>query len=39
VSLALIAEGSERRQHIEAARAVWTSVDRPDLVETLKELF
>ncbi len=37
--LARIAEGDERTRHVEAARAAWKGIDRPDLVAKLDAEF
>jgi hypothetical protein len=37
--LALISSEAERRQHVDAARAAWSSIDRSDLVRQLDAEF
>jgi len=35
----MASDADEKRRHVEAARAAWTSIDRPDLVAELDEEF
>jgi tetratricopeptide (TPR) repeat protein len=39
VRLARLGDGDEKLRHLEAARAAWTGIDRPDLISSLEQEF